>query len=73
MNIPDDPFFAMLARSLQARAGETLQRSLYSTLKEAIMQGQLQAQSWLPGSRVMAQRLSVSRNTVNAALELLAM
>jgi hypothetical protein len=23
MNIPDDPFFAMLARSLQARAGET--------------------------------------------------
>lgn len=73
MNIPDDPFFAMFARSLQARAGETLQRSLYSTLKEAIMQGQLQAQSWLPGSRVMAQRLSVSRNTVNAALEQLAM
>ena len=73
MNIPDDPFFAMLMRSLQARAGETLQRRLYSTLREAIMQGQLQAQSWLPGSRVMAQRLSISRNTVNAALEQLAM
>ncbi len=73
MNIPDDPFFAMLIRSLQARAGETLQRRLYSTLREAIMQGQLQAQSWLPGSRVMAQRLSISRNTVNAALEQLAM
>lgn len=48
MNIPDDPFFAMLMRSLQARAGETLQRRLYSTLREAIMQGQLRAQSWLP-------------------------
>lgn len=73
MNIPDDPFFTMLARSLRSRDGETLQRSLYVTLKEAIMQGQLQAQSWLPGSRVMAQRLSISRNTVNAALEQLAM
>lgn len=73
MNIPDDPFFALLSRSLQARGTETLQRSLYVALREAIMQGQLQAQSWLPGSRVIAERLQVSRNTVNAALEQLTM
>lgn len=73
MNIPDDPFFALLSRSLQARGTETLQRSLYTALREAIMQGQLQAQSWLPGSRAIAERLQVSRNTVNAALEQLAM
>lgn len=69
MNIPDDPFFAMLARSLQTRGRETLQRCLYGTLRDAILHGQLQAQSWLPGSRAMAQRLEISRNTVNAALD----
>ncbi|WP_333499035.1 MocR-like pyridoxine biosynthesis transcription factor PdxR [Kluyvera sp. CHPC 1.2972] len=73
MNIPDDPFFALLSRSLQARGSETLQRNLYAALREAIMQGQLQAQSWLPGSRVIAERLRISRNTVNAALEQLTM
>lgn len=73
MNIPDDPFFTLLSRSLQMRGKETLQRSLYAALREAIMQGQLQAQSWLPGSRVIAERLQISRNTVNAALEQLAM
>lgn len=73
MNIPDAPFFAMLARSLQTRGGLTLQRSLYSALREAIMHGQLQAECWLPGSRVIAERLQISRNTVNAALEQLAM
>lgn len=73
MNIPDDPFFAMLTRSLQSRGAETLQRSLYGALRDAIMRGQLQAQSWLPGSRVIAERLHISRNTVNAALEQLAM
>ena len=44
MNIPDAPFFAMLARSLQTRGGLTLQRSLYRALREAIMHGQLQAE-----------------------------
>ena len=73
MNIPDDPFFTLLSRSLQMRGKETLQRSLYAALREAIMQGQLKAQSWLPGSRVIAERLQISRNTVNAALEQLAM
>lgn len=73
MNIPDDPFFALLSTALSARGEETLQRSLYATLRDAILQGQLRAESWLPGSRTVALRLGISRNTVNAALEQLAM
>jgi GntR family transcriptional regulator/MocR family aminotransferase len=48
---------------------ETLQRALYLALREAILHGRLQAESRLPGSRVMARQLGLSRNTVNAALE----
>lgn len=73
MNIPDDPFFTLLNDALAARGAETLQRSLYAALRDAILCGQLQAQSWLPGSRTLAERLSISRNTVNAALDQLAM
>ncbi|MEO3989694.1 MocR-like pyridoxine biosynthesis transcription factor PdxR [Pseudocitrobacter cyperus] len=73
MNIPDDPFFVLLERALQSRGSQTRQRALYDTLREAILQGQLQAQSRFPGSRVIAQRLAVSRNTVNGALEQLAL
>lgn len=72
MNIPDDPFFTLLANALATRGGETLQRGLYGALRHAILHGQLQAQSWLPGSRTIAARLGISRNTVNAALEQLA-
>ena len=67
MNIPDDPFFTLLNDALAARGAETLQRSLYAALRDAILCGQLQAQSWLPGSRTLAERLSISRNTVNVA------
>ena len=73
MNIPDDPFFALLSTALSARGEETLQRSLYATLRDAILQGQLRAESWLPGSRTVALRLGISRNTDNAALEQLEM
>jgi Transcriptional regulators containing a DNA-binding HTH domain and an aminotransferase domain (MocR family) and their eukaryotic orthologs len=72
MNIPDDPFFTFLERALRTRDKQTLQRCLYSALREAILQGQLRTESRLPGSREMAQRLAVSRNTVNGALEQLA-
>lgn len=72
MNIPDDPFFAFLEQALHTREAQTLQRCLYSALREAILQGQLHPRSRLPGSRTMAQRLAISRNTVNAALEQLA-
>lgn len=69
MNIPDDPFFTYLACALRERGTHTLQRVLYNALREAILTGRLQAQSRLPGSRVIALRLAISRNTVNSALD----
>ncbi|KAB7527417.1 GntR family transcriptional regulator [Klebsiella pneumoniae] len=73
MNIPDEGFFTLLTQGMRNRTVETLQRALYHTLRDAILQGTLTARCRLPGSRVMAERLHLSRNTVNAALEQLAM
>ncbi|EOV3155570.1 MULTISPECIES: PLP-dependent aminotransferase family protein [Enterobacter cloacae complex] len=69
MNIPGDEFYTLLNAALKARGEETLQRALYHALREAILCGRLHAGSRLPGSRLLAQQLSLSRNTVNAALE----
>lgn len=69
MNIPGDEFYTLLNAALKARGEETLQRALYHALREAILCGRLHAGSRLPGSRMLAQQLSLSRNTVNAALE----
>ena len=69
MNIPGDEFYTLLNAALKARGEETLQRALYHALREAILCGKLHAGSRLPGSRMLAQQLSLSRNTVNAALE----
>lgn len=73
MNIPGDEFYTLIAAALKKRGEETLQRTLYLAMREAVLQGRLQAESRLPGSRVIAQQLSVSRNTVNAALEQLSL
>ncbi|EPV8392048.1 TPA: PLP-dependent aminotransferase family protein [Klebsiella aerogenes] len=72
MNIPDDAFFTLLTRGIQQRGDATLQRALYQALREAILQGELLSHSRLPGARVIAQRAGISRNTVNSALEQLA-
>lgn len=72
MNIPDDEFFTLLEQALRSRGHENLQRTLYTALREAILRGTLVGDSRLPGSRVMAQRLGLSRNTINSALEQLA-
>lgn len=72
MNIPEDAFYDLLMRAVEQREEATLQRTLYHALRHAILDGQLQPQSRLPGSRAMAQQLRLSRNTVNAALEQLA-
>ncbi|HIC0775649.1 TPA: PLP-dependent aminotransferase family protein [Enterobacter ludwigii] len=69
MNIPGDEFYTLLNAALNARGEETLQRALYHALREAILCGRLHAGSRLPGSRMLALQLSLSRNTVNAALE----
>lgn len=73
MNIPDDAFFTLLEHSLNRRSHGTLQRTLYHALREAILQGSLVGGSRLPGSRTIAERLNLSRNTINAALDQLAM
>ncbi|MGY5958130.1 PLP-dependent aminotransferase family protein [Kosakonia sp. BK9b] len=72
MNIPDDELYALLHRALAARDGGTRQRSLYLALRDMVLNVRLKPHSQLPGSRVLAQALGVSRNTVNAALEQLA-
>lgn len=69
MNIPDDAFYGLVTQGMRQRTDETLQRALYHTLRHAILQGTLAASCRLPGSRVIAGRLHLSRNTVNAALE----
>ena len=51
------------------RQGEVpLYRQLYEALRHAIMEGKLSAGSRLPSSRDLGQQLTLSRNTVTAAL-----
>ena len=69
MNIPDEALEALLHAALNTRGRLTRQRALYLTLREAILSGRLKADSLLPGSRALAKALTVSRNTINAALE----
>lgn len=69
MNISGDDFYALINDVLQRRGADTLQRSLYRGLREAILNGRLLAESRLPGSRIIAEQAGISRNTVNAALE----
>lgn len=69
MNIPGDDFYALLNAALRQRGNDTLQRAVYRALREAILNGRLQAECRLPGSRMIAEELKLSRNTVNAALE----
>lgn len=69
MNIPGDEFYTLLNAALKKRGEETLQRALYLALREAILCGRLRSGSQLSGSRTLAQQLSLSRNTVNAALD----
>ncbi|SWD42052.1 GntR family transcriptional regulator [Klebsiella pneumoniae] len=41
MNIPDEGFFTLLTQGMRNRTVETLQRALYHTLRDAILQGTL--------------------------------
>jgi GntR family transcriptional regulator/MocR family aminotransferase len=72
MNIPDEALKALLCPALDERNGLTRQRVLYLTLRDAILSDRLKADSLLPGSRILAKDVGVSRNTVNAALDQLA-
>ncbi|MGI4982222.1 MAG: PLP-dependent aminotransferase family protein [Janthinobacterium lividum] len=50
----------------------SLQRQLHRRFKDAILDGRLAPGSRLPGSRTLAESLSISRNTVTAAYDQLA-
>ena len=60
------------ALSLSVEAGRHLHSRLYAELRQAIVEGRVEPRSRLPSSRDFAQRLGISRNTVNTALNQLA-
>ncbi len=55
--------------ALPAREGELRQAWVYRQLREAILGGALPATARLPSSRALAQRLQVSRSTVEVAFD----
>ena len=54
---------------IDAASAQPLYLQVYSSLRRAILEGKLSAGMKLPSSRDLAQLLTVSRNTVNNALE----
>lgn len=54
---------------LDRSTGQPLYRQLYAGLREAILTGQLPANSRLPATRVLANAYGISRNTVMNAYE----
>jgi GntR family transcriptional regulator/MocR family aminotransferase len=58
--------------ALDSAAAPPLYRQLYTQLRSAVVEGRLAAGSLMPSSRVLAQELGVSRNTVLNAYEQLA-
>ena len=65
-----EPIFE-LAITLPERGSGDLLRSLHRQLRDAIVDGRLQSGLRLPPTRVLAEKLVVSRNTVMAAYDLL--
>ncbi|UCJ15983.1 PLP-dependent aminotransferase family protein [Pseudomonas sp. MM211] len=54
---------------LRLHPGKGLSRQLYQALRERVLDGRLPGGTRLPASRQLAERLGVSRNTVNRALD----
>ena len=54
---------------LRLQPGSGLARQLYQALRERVLDGRLPGGTRLPASRQLAERLGVSRNTVNRALD----
>lgn len=61
----------MLGIELQRKSGVSLARQIYQILRDQMTGGHLQPGEVLPSTRVMAQQLSVSRNTAYEAYEML--
>jgi len=62
---------AQLITRWENEKGRPLYRALYTVLRDAILAGELQSGERLPASRSLAQLLSISRNTVVQAFEIL--
>ena len=69
----DDILIGLASLDLQQTAGTTLTRQLYDKLRERILNGALPHGQRLPSSRDLALQLQVSRNTVSAVIDQLAM
>lgn len=59
----------LVALDLDREGGGALYRQLYDGLRAMILDGRLPSGSRLPANRILAQDLSLSRNTVAAALQ----
>ncbi|WP_044252756.1 GntR family transcriptional regulator, partial [Chondromyces apiculatus] len=55
--------------SLDGRRGGPLHRQLYEAVRRAIVEGRWQVGSRVPSTRLLAEQLGVSRNTVMTAFE----
>lgn len=55
--------------SLDRSAAEPLYRQLYFAIREAILEGRLRPGARLPSTRILAEELAVSRNTVVIAFD----
>src|SRR5690606_29253211 len=62
-------FVPLLPLVLEPAAPEPLFRQLYRQLREAILEGRLSGGQRLPSSRLLADELGCSRNTVVGAFE----
>ena len=62
-------FPAVTAISLEPEMDEPLYKQLYDGLRRAILTGEMEANTRLPSSRILADELAVSRNTVVNAFD----
>jgi GntR family transcriptional regulator/MocR family aminotransferase len=61
----------LLTLALDAGAAEPAYRQLYEQIRAAILEGRLKPGTRLPSSRALSRELSISRNTVLTAFEML--
>lgn len=60
---------ALSLKSMSFHSGEALQAQLYQQLVERIFNGYLPPGTRLPSSRIMAQELCISRNTITVVID----
>src|SRR5437868_15026485 len=63
------PNVAVAGIAIDCGSPQPLVEQLYGSLREAILSGELRPGARLPATRVLAQEIGVSRNTVVSAFE----